>query len=81
VLELLKGLRISSREDGRVEVHGADPRVSISKALLANIADNPAPGVSLSGDVLRIDAANRTVIYRLGRETEDGLARLAEWPD
>lgn len=59
----------------------ADPRIMVSAELLEAIAKAPGPGVSLDGDILRIEGADRTVIYRIGEKVPDYFGYYAEWPD
>ncbi|WP_433520125.1 hypothetical protein ACQP2T_63335 (plasmid) [Nonomuraea sp. CA-143628] len=39
------------------------------------------PEVTVNSDVIRIEASNRTVIYRIGEKVPDMYAFFAEWPD
>jgi hypothetical protein len=70
-----------------LHIDRADPRVRISGELLEQIrAGNYHPAVTLDGDLLKIRAVNRTVIYRIGRQVDVHLegqrgTYLAEWPD
>jgi len=69
-----------------VTIVHADPYVHISAELLELIrAGNAAPWAQLNGDILTINATNRTVIYRIGglilNGPVAGLAYEAEWPD
>jgi hypothetical protein len=79
--------RIDDPIDGpRLQIDHADPRVTISAELLGEIEDAQArdmafPGVSLRDGVLRIEAINRTVIYRIGEYLAPIHAYAAEWPD
>jgi hypothetical protein len=81
-------------EGGRVRIDHADPRVLISAELLVEAFIAPAPGVSLSqpsegpngtpfweGAVLRIEAVNRTVIYRITGYVPRVRGYIGEWPD
>jgi hypothetical protein len=69
-------------EDGRLTVDKADPRVMVSGELLSELRDGKgAPEIVIKGDVMRIEAANRTVIYRIGEKVPDMFAYYAEWPD
>jgi hypothetical protein len=69
-------------EDGRLTVDRADPRVVVSAALLDEWRRGEGePEVTVNGDVLRIAAANRTVIYRIGEKVPHLHAYYAEWPD
>jgi len=76
-----------------VRIDHADPRILISAELLAQIAAAPHPFAALTGGrgpddapfwlgaVLRIDAANRTVIYRIVEYVPAIHGYIAEWPD
>lgn len=68
--------------DGILTVDQADPRILISAELfdelISGIGD---PEVTVTGDVLRIEASNRTVIYRIGEKVPGMRAYYAEWPD
>lgn len=81
-------------EDGSIRVDHADPRVLISAELLAMIFTEAVPGVSLSapaenangtpfweGAVLKIEAVNRTVIYRITGYVPAVHGYIGEWPD
>jgi hypothetical protein len=70
----------------RLCIDRADPQVVISCELLDEIAkaqarDMSMPGVSLTDGVLRIEAVNRTVLYRIGEYLPSIHAYAAEWPD
>jgi hypothetical protein len=82
--------------DGTIRIDHADPRILISAELLAEAFIRPAPGVSLSTDlirqdrngtpfwegaVLKIEGANRTVIYRIGEYVPRVHGYIGEWPD
>ena len=84
-----------SRRDGRPWIDHADPCVLISLELLDMIVRGEmrpevtvrvrdphysGPGCWL-GAVIRIEAANRTVLYRLAEYKDFCLAYVAEWPD
>ena len=82
------GKRVFDHETGRYTFHveRADPRVWVSRDLLAEIVDAVAESdqwVSLIDDVLTIRATNRTVVYKLDRtqRNPESGAILAEWPD
>ena len=80
--------------DGRIEIEHADPIVKISHELLKNILAGKNwgefPQVTLTtpwrcstpvpGSILRIEAINRTLIYRLGDRLTERFW-VAEWPD
>jgi hypothetical protein len=86
-------------EDGSetgIRIDQADPRVLISEALLATVADDPPPYARLDrqctlpamgrwgitiGDLLKIQGVNRTVIYRLAEYVPRVHAYIGEWPD
>jgi hypothetical protein len=68
-------------QDGyELRILHADPRVLLPNELLDDVRrgglSSPA---TLDGDILRIAAVNRTVVYRLGDRTARGT--VAEWPD
>ena len=87
---------LTAMADGRVRIDHADPRILISAELLLEAFIEPAPGVSLSanmvrhgpngtpfweGAVLKIEGVNRTVIYRVGEYVPRIRGYVAEWPD
>lgn len=92
---LPKGSWSFSRRDGRPWIDRADPRVLISLELLDMIVRGECvPEVSVRvrdprysgpgcwlGAVIRVEAANRTVLYRLAEYKEWCFAYVAEWPD
>lgn len=70
-------------ENDRIKVISADPVIQISATLLEMIREG-RPWVRdavLDGDLLRIEAVNRTLIYRIGEQVPDRYAYYAEWPD
>lgn len=69
-------------DDDRLTVDQADPRIIVSAEFLEQFREDKGDSeVTLSGDVLRIEASNRTVIYRIGEKVPHMLAYFAEWPD
>lgn len=73
---------VHHEDDGTLTVVRADPRILISVELLEEFREGRrTPEVTVTGDVLRIEAANRTVIYRIGDEVPYMHAYYAEWPD
>jgi hypothetical protein len=71
-------------ETGQREIHidRADPRIQIADELLDEVrAGNHHPDVTLDGDLLKVRAVNRTVIYRIGVHIPDRQGHTAEWPD
>ena len=70
----------------RLLVKRADPRVKIVGDLVRE-AQTARPGLDdrplaqVDGDLFRINADNRTVVYRLVEYLEDEDVYLAEWPD
>lgn len=81
-------------EDGSLRVEHADPRVLISAELLAEAFVRPAHGVTISapapgvngtpfwqGAVLRIEAVNGTLVYRIGEYVPSVHGYIAQWPD
>jgi hypothetical protein len=96
-LGLPTGDCICTREDHRVRVDQADPRVLIDAEVLATI-DSQGPGAwpwnaSLDhaqsvhhghgyvGSVLKIHGVNRTVIYRITGYVPSVHGYIGEWPD
>jgi len=92
---LPKGEFILSRRDGTLWIDHADSRILISLELLdAIVRGEQSPEVSIRvrddadaspgcwlGAVVRIEAANRTVIYRVTEDAYWCLGYVAEWPD
>jgi len=72
---------LCSIRDGDVYIDRADPKICISDELLRMLRYAPGKGVSVDGDVLRIDAANRSVVYRIGAHDDALRCYYAEWPD
>lgn len=73
------------RTDEWLEILSAEPQAVFSGELLRGIRQgNTALGVTLTevavGGVLRIEARNRTVVYRLVEQKEHDLF-VGEWPD
>jgi hypothetical protein len=69
-------------DDGRLTVDQADPRVIVSVEFLEEVRRGKgAPEITIRDDVMRIEASNRTVIYRIGEKVPDMYAYYAEWPD
>lgn len=59
-----------------------DPRIWVSALLLEDMRDGRCgPSFALTGDLLRIEGVNRTVIYRVGEQVSDQYAYYAEFPD
>lgn len=85
---LYDGLRLRrhyERTDEWLEILSADPQALFSGELLRSVRKgNAAPGVTLTkpevGGVLRIEARNRTVVYRLVERDERDVF-MGEWPD
>lgn len=67
--------------EGALVITHADPRITITAALLDAIRNNRLPHATCEGEVLRIEASNRTVVYRIGAEVPTMFAYYAEWPD
>lgn len=75
---------VISFDRGDLIIDQADPRVLIAAEFYDFIRDGWQArwlGVTIEDRVLRIQAVNRTVVYRIGEKTPDGLAYYAEWPD
>ncbi len=78
-----------------VRIDHADPCILISGELLDAIASKPPPHARLdttgctpppyratyTGAVLRIEAVNRTVVYRMSEYIPAVHGYIAEWPD
>lgn len=73
--------------DESLVIERADPKIWVSCEFLAEIeAGMPTradgrPYAELDGDLLRINADNRTVVYRLGEHHFELDVYEAEWPD
>ena len=80
---------ILRRDDDRLYVERADPRILVADPIVAALRDGTfygsdpphGHGLFLDGDVLTIRAANRTVIYRIVGYDPERFAWVAEWPD
>jgi hypothetical protein len=60
----------------------ADPRVLIADEVLAAWRQGDRhPALTLDGDLVKIRARNRTVVYRLVEHVPQWRAWIAEWPD
>jgi hypothetical protein len=94
VPELPQGGLYIGRRDGQIWIDHADPRVLIGLSLLGCIAVGPVQGVTLTlrkdaepgcckyiGAVLRIEAANQTLVYRVTECVPWYDGYIAEWPD
>lgn len=63
-------------------IEQADPRILISDYFVDAWRNGfLPPTVTLTGDVVTIQAVNRKVIYRLGEHVAEWHAYVAEWPD
>jgi hypothetical protein len=81
------------RADGALLIDHADPRVMVSLQLLDRMVCGDCPEVTVTldrlgpspgcwtGAVIRIEAANRTLVYRLTEYLDWYLGYIAEWPD
>ena len=71
--------------DGALWVDRADPRIWLAGELLHQIREGRHhPDVHLEGDLLRIEAVNERVAYRVFGQERADLPRdlwLAAWPD
>jgi len=79
-----QGRCIIYRRGDAITVVEADPAVLISAALVDELAaGNRAPEVTLDGDVLTIDAANRRVVYVIDRSSYNLATNqyVMRWPD
>lgn len=91
VPDLPQGEVITRRADGHLWVDHADPRIVISLQLLDLIVRGEClPEVTIrladfafawTGAVMRIEAANRTLVYRLTDYLPWYHGYIAEWPD
>lgn len=63
----------------RLRIDRADPRVLFTAELLDR--SDTAPALTRDGDLVRIVADNRTVIYRLVGYDAPTHCYKAEWPD
>jgi hypothetical protein len=77
----LHGRFLVARQDGRLLIEHADPRIVISAKLLDDIRDGHYPEAKLRCNVLTIDTGEQRVIYRIGGKVTGALAYVAEWPD
>lgn len=90
--DLPQGECILQDRDGQLWIARADPRIMITFQLLDEIVcgrslpevtirhpDSATP--SWKGSVIRIEAANRTVLYRLEECLNWCSCWTAEWPD
>lgn len=79
-------------ENGRLRIDQADPRVLMSAELVTEAAASPHPDVELDradfthpgahvGAVLKINAVNRRLVYRLTEYVAAVHGYIAEWPD
>lgn len=73
--------------DDSLIIERADPKIWVSAEFLAEVeCGTPAredgrPYAEIDGDLLRINADNRTVVYRLGEHHLAMDVYEAEWPD
>lgn len=67
--------------DGEVRVERADQRVRVAGALLRAIQREGSPHASFDGHLLRITAANRSLIYRADDYDDATDTMLMAWPD
>jgi hypothetical protein len=92
VLSLPQGECIVSLRDGGLWIEHADPRVMISLELLDEIVRGDChPQVTIRpadefgdtwvGALLRIEAENQTVLYRLAEYVAPQHGWIMEWPD
>jgi hypothetical protein len=65
----------------RVDINRADPRVVISAPIVDAARSGASPWTSVDGDVLRIEASNRTVAYRLGEYEHERFGYVGERVD
>lgn len=62
-------------------IEQADPTALIDDHLLDLIKAGLAPHVSVTGDLLRINASNGRWIYRIEGPADDGHSWVLRWPD
>jgi hypothetical protein len=69
-----------SDEDGtrRLRIDRADERVIIAAAIIEAARTGETKWTSMSGDVLRVEAENRTACYRVGEYQPERLGHIAE---
>jgi hypothetical protein len=68
------------REGARTTIVHADPCIQITADMLESTRRGYT-SATLDGDLLRIEGANRTVVYRIGDMVPGLDAYWAEWPD
>lgn len=64
-----------------VTILSADPRILISAEIMDRIVRVESPIATLRDRILKIEAANRTVIYQVIGYLSECRAYVAEWPD
>jgi hypothetical protein len=80
---------VTSLPGRQIRIDHADPRILISAELLDAIADKPDDTVWLDltgcstydGSLLKVNAVNRTVIYRIVAYVPAIHGYIGEWPD
>jgi hypothetical protein len=66
----------------QLRVEKADPRILISAEVMDQVTSGSAlPQVTLKDGVLRIEAVNQTVVYRIVDYLMDIDCYVGEWPD
>lgn len=69
-------------EGADLRITEADPHILIAAEVLDQIrAGHCHPCATLTDDILRIEASNQTVIYRIGERELGRDVYHAEWPD
>lgn len=72
--------RGASRPELRIDQ--ADPIILVSAKLLVQLTDpHHHPAATVVGDLLTVQARNRTVIYRIGEYVTDQDSYVCRWPD
>lgn len=77
---------LASLDDSLI-IERADPKIWVSAEFLAEVeCGTPTraggrPYAEIDGDLIRINADNRTVVYRLGEHHFELDVYEAEWPD
>lgn len=66
-----------------LSIERADPVVRASARLVDQIRAGTEllPGCGIDGDLLRIEADDRTVVYRIMEQVPDRFCYVLRWPD
>ena len=76
-------------DDGRLRIDRADPQILISGELIDRIIDEPTDEIAVEssgnfgtvGAILKINAVNQRLVYRITGYIPRIHAFTAEWPD